>query len=119
MKENELAQLVERLEQVFREWKNSSSSDSDADMPIVAPKIKTLPPPVTLKTSMNEGKPLTLNPSVTRLSPLQAELKQAVERGEDIQGYVFQCLVFERQDQQGNSPLPFLGWFGKRGEKRT
>ena len=62
-----------------------------------------LPPPVALKGNRNEGRPLTLNPSATLLSPLQAGLKQAVERGEDIQGYALQCPVFEAQDREGNS----------------
>jgi hypothetical protein len=110
MKQKELALLVERFEQVLREQKSSESSDSKDDAPIVVPKMKILPPPVTLKGNRNEGRPLTLNPSVTLLSPLQAGLKQAVKRGEDIQGYALQCPVFEAQDQEGNTDttLPFL-----------
>lgn len=66
----------------------------------------------TLKSSRNEGKPRPLNASVTLLSPVQAALKQAVEQGEDVQGYAFQCPGFDAQDQQGNTvrcntPIPF------------
>ena len=51
-------------------------------------------------------RPLTLNPSVTLLSPLQAGLEQASERGEDIQGYAL------KQGWRGNAvryhtPIPF------------
>lgn len=101
MKQKELAQLIERLEQVFKEPKSSESSDSEEEAPMAVPKTKISPPSVTLK--VNKGRPLTFNPSVSLLSPLQAGLKQAAEQGEDIQGYVLQCPVFEAQDQEGNA----------------
>lgn len=64
--------------------------------------MKTFPLPVTLKSNRNEGKRLTLNPSIILLSHLQAEIKQGIEQVEAIQGYALQCPVFEAQDQQGN-----------------
>ena len=89
----ELALFVERIEEVLRDQKSSGSSEAEEDIPIVEPKT-ILPLLLTLKSNKNEGNPLTLNPSIVLLSPLQSRLKQAVEQGEDMQRYVLQCPVF-------------------------
>lgn len=100
-KQKKMKQHIEKFEQILREQKSSSSSDSEENIPIAVPKVKILPPPVTSKSNRNEGKSLTLNANVTLLSPLQAGLKQAIEQGERHTGYVLQGPVFEARINKG------------------